>query len=146
LIGYLEDQSPNQLENDDYLRILRTPLTCRLFVPIMFRINCNQKGSQMTQLSLIPALEAARFRSADLAPIPRGDGQVGAAMELPNRPTAAQVSYLKRLTGIRTDVQLARYVSRKIAGDHHNETKSTLTKRDFAKAIDLEVAEKRWAN
>ncbi len=100
----------------------------------------------MTQLSLIPALEAARFWPSDRLFSARGDGQASAPMAPPNRPTAAQVTYLKRLTGIRTDSQLARYVVRKIGIDESVTGKTTLTRRDFAKAIDIEVAEKRWTN
>ncbi len=91
----------------------------------------------MVQLSLIPALEAARqphsFDKRMARPV--------SAMAPVNRPTAAQVSYLKKLTRIRSDVQLTRYVVRKLELD----SKSVLTRHDFGKVIDMEVTEKRWA-
>lgn len=89
------------------------------------------------QLSLIPALEAARqplyVAARGMAP--------ASPMAPTNRPTAAQISYLKKLTRIRTDGQLARFVVRKLGAD----AKAVLTRHDFAKVIDMEVAEKRWA-
>jgi hypothetical protein len=89
------------------------------------------------QLSLIPALEAARIPTQpSMHP-----GRPVFAMAQVNRPTAAQISYLKKLTRIRTDVQLARFVVRKLGA----ESKATLTRQDFAKVIDMEVSEKRWA-
>lgn len=91
----------------------------------------------MTQLSLIPALEASRRPLFLGAP----SSVPASAMAPINRPTAAQVSYLKKLTRIRTDVQLARFVVRKLG----MEAKKVLTRQDFAKVIDMEVAEKRWA-
>jgi hypothetical protein len=91
----------------------------------------------MVQLSLIPALEAARVPTNYSAKASRP----GSDMAPTNRPTAAQVSYLKKLTRIRTDTQLARYVVRKLG----LEGKTTLTRHDFAKVIDMEVSEKRWA-
>jgi hypothetical protein len=91
----------------------------------------------MVQLSLIPALEAARIPATYSSKAERP----ASAMAPANRPTAAQVSYLKKLTRIRTDVQLARYVVRKLG----IEGKATLTRHDFAKVIDMEVCEKRWA-
>lgn len=91
----------------------------------------------MTQLSMIPALEAAR------RPLFLGEPSKmpASAMAPVNRPTSAQVTYLKKLTRIRTDVQLARFVVRKLGV----ESKKVLTRQDFAKVIDMEVAEKRWA-
>lgn len=91
----------------------------------------------MVQLSLIPALEAARVA----AHLTREASRPLVAMAPANRPTSAQVSYLKKLTRIRTDAQLARFVSRKLGV----EGKTTLTRQDFAKVIDMEVCEKRWA-
>jgi hypothetical protein len=95
----------------------------------------------MSQLSLIPALEAARVpvfmgRSNGVA-----NAVSGSPMAPANRPTPAQISYLKKLTRIRTDVQLARFVVRKLGV----EGKKVLTRQDFAKVIDMEVSEKRWA-
>jgi hypothetical protein len=90
----------------------------------------------MVQLSLIPALEAARQPIQQAQKITRVS-----AMAPVNRPTPAQVSYLKKLTRIRSDVQLARYVVRKLGV----EGKAALTRQDFAKVIDMEVSEKRWA-
>ena len=91
----------------------------------------------MVQLSFIPALEAARMprmmSERTLHPT--------SAMTATNRPTAAQISYLKKLTRIRTDSQLARFVVRKLGV----EDKTILTRQDFAKVIDLEISEKRWA-
>lgn len=91
----------------------------------------------MVQLSLIPALEAARL------PInaPAYFTRPASTMAPVNRPTSAQVSYLKKLTRIRTDAQLARFVVRKLGV----EGKTTLTRQDFAKVIEMEVCEKRWA-
>jgi hypothetical protein len=91
----------------------------------------------MTQLSLIPALEAAR------QPLFVDASRISPARDMApvNRPTSAQVTYLKKLTRIRTDVQLARFVVRKLGV----ESKKVLTRQDFAKVIDMEVAEKRWA-
>lgn len=91
----------------------------------------------MVQLSLIPALEAARQPSVSNGHMNRP----ASAMAPVNRPTAAQVSYLKKLTRIRSDVQLSRFVVRKLGV----EGKSVLTRQDFAKVIDMEVSEKRWA-
>lgn len=91
----------------------------------------------MVQLSLIPALEAARQPSVSNARMNRP----ASAMAPVNRPTAAQVNYLKKLTRIRSDVQLSRFVVRKLGV----EGKSVLTRQDFAKVIDMEVSEKRWA-
>ncbi len=91
----------------------------------------------MVQLSLIPALEAARLPVSSSTQVTRP----ASAMAPANRPTAAQISYLKKLTRIRTDVQLSRYVVRKLGV----EGKSILTRHDFAKVIDMEVSEKRWA-
>jgi hypothetical protein len=91
----------------------------------------------MVQLSLIPALEAARMSHTG-GP---SDARAASAMAPVNRPTPAQVSYLKKLTRIRSDVQLARFVVRKLGV----EGKNVLTRQDFAKVIDMEVSEKRWA-
>jgi hypothetical protein len=98
----------------------------------------------MTQLSLIPALEAARRPAREMTNPSAPQGHVGDPMAPANRPTAAQISYLERLTGIRTNTQLARYVARKASDGQSRDPKSILTKRDFAKVIDLEVAGKRW--
>jgi hypothetical protein len=95
----------------------------------------------MMQLSLIPALEASRF----LPQSQSAGNQSQSPMAPSNRPTAAQVSYLKKLTRIKTDTQLARYVMRKLNIASLSETKGALTRQDFAKVIDLEVSEKRWA-
>ena len=89
----------------------------------------------MMQLSLIPALEAARA----LTSAPSRSRHPGSDMASVNRPTSAQISYLKKLTRIKTDVQLARFVVRKLGG----EGKNTLTRHDFSKVIDMEVSEKR---
>jgi hypothetical protein len=91
----------------------------------------------MVQLSLIPALEAARQPRLTMLQM----GHPASAMAPVNRPTLAQVSYLKKLTRIRSDVQLARFVVRKLG----LEGKAVLTRQDFAKVIDREVSEKRWA-
>jgi hypothetical protein len=111
----------------------------------------------MVQLSLIPALEASRFAPAIQAAASHRASSHGAsshgasgqahqsAMAPANRPTTAQVSYLKKLTRIRTDAQLARYVSRKLDKGEATAIKTTLTRHDFAKVIDMEVSEKRWA-
>jgi hypothetical protein len=62
-----------------------------------------------------------------------------------SRPTTAQINYLKRLTGIRADGQLQRYVARKVGKQVQATEKLVLTKQDFAQAIDRELNEKRWA-
>jgi hypothetical protein len=93
------------------------------------------------QLSLLPALEAEIPRAKPVVPSHRQDS-------LPHtvsRPTSAQVNYLKRLTGIRADGQLHRYVARKIGKQGSDPGKLVLTKQDFAQAIDRELNEKRWA-
>lgn len=100
----------------------------------------------MVQLSLIPALEAARF----MPQVQRGSSQGKAtkslsAMSPANRPTAAQINYLKKLTRIRTDSQLARFVMRQLGMSNFDDAKGALTKHDFAKVIDKEVGHKRWA-
>lgn len=104
------------------------------------------------QLSLLADLEATRFvpqpklESASFAGAEKGAHL--SPMAAANRPTQAQVSYLKKLTRIKTDTQLARYVLRKLSKDGQASSpqigKTILTKADFAKVIDLEVAEKRW--
>ena len=93
------------------------------------------------QLSLLPALEAERPRTEPEAPSHRQDSPLPAV----SRPTSAQINYLKRLTGIRADGQLQRYVARKIGKPGVNQGKLVLTKQDFAQAIDRELNEKRWA-
>ncbi|MFN5552115.1 MAG: hypothetical protein ACK5BF_04530 [Hyphomonadaceae bacterium] len=93
------------------------------------------------QLSLLPALEAERPRTKPLAPSYRQDSP----LPVVSRPTSAQINYLKRLTGIRADAQLQRYVARKIGKQSVDQSKVVLTKQDFAQAIDRELNEKRWA-
>ncbi|MCA3697091.1 hypothetical protein [Aquidulcibacter sp.] len=93
------------------------------------------------QLSLLPALEAERPRTKPEAPSHRQDSPLPAV----SRPTSAQINYLKRLTGIRADGQLQRYVARKIGKPGMSQGKLVLTKQDFAQAIDRELNEKRWA-
>jgi hypothetical protein len=99
----------------------------------------------MSQLSLIPALEAARYEPQMGAASPYSTRQHGVSpMALANRPTAAQIAYLKKLTRIRTDAQLARFVARQMGFSVEDSTKATLTRHHFAKVIDKEVAHKRW--
>lgn len=93
------------------------------------------------QLSLLPALEAERPRTKPVAPSHRQDSPLPGV----SRPTTAQINYLKRLTGIRADGQLQRYVARKVGKQVQATEKLVLTKRDFAQAIDRELNEKRWA-
>jgi hypothetical protein len=93
------------------------------------------------QLSLLPALEAERPLTKPLVTTQRQDSLPPAV----SRPTSAQVNYLKRLTGIRADGQLHRYVARKIGKQGSDKGKLVLTKQDFAQAIDRELNEKRWA-
>ena len=93
------------------------------------------------QLSLLPALEAESPRAKPVVPSHRQDSLPPTV----SRPTSAQVNYLKRLTGIRADGQLHRYVARKIGKQGSNQGKLVLTKQDFAQAIDRELNEKRWA-
>ena len=93
------------------------------------------------QLSLLPVLEAER-------PLTKPAGTSHRQDSLPStvsRPTSAQVNYLKRLTGIRADGQLHRYIARKLGKQGLGQNKLVLTKQDFAQAIDRELNEKRWA-
>lgn len=98
----------------------------------------------MSQLSLLPILEPVY--AAPMKPLSVGSLPLGAPMAPSNRPTPAQIAYLKRLTGIRTDSQLARYVLRKLGERPGHPNPSILTRRDFAQVIDWEVSERRWAN
>lgn len=100
----------------------------------------------MTQLSLIPALEAARYMPAKSS-LGTSEASMHSyqAMAPANRPTAAQIRYLKQLTRIKTDSQLARFVARQLGVAGERTTKAVLTRQDFAKVIDKEVAERRWA-
>ncbi len=93
------------------------------------------------QLSLLPALEAERPLTKPTGASHRQDFPLPAV----SRPTSAQVNYLKRLTGIRADGQLQRYVARKLGKQVCDQGKLVLTKQDFAQAIDRELNEKRWA-
>ena len=93
------------------------------------------------QLSLLPALEAESPRAKPVVPSHRQDSLPPTV----SRPTSAQVNYLKRLTGIRADGQLHRYVARKLGKQGLDQGKLVLTKQDFAQAIDRELNEKRWA-
>lgn len=93
------------------------------------------------QLSLLPALEAEAPKAARLTQPQRAEGGLPSV----SRPTSAQINYLKRLTGIRAEGQLARYVARKIGKQADAQGKVILTKQDFAQAIDRELNEKRWA-
>lgn len=93
------------------------------------------------QLSLLPALEAESPRAKPVVPSHRQDSLPPTV----SRPTSAQVNYLKRLTGIRADGQLHRYVARKVGKQGSDQSKLVLTKQDFAQAIDRELNEKRWA-
>ena len=93
------------------------------------------------QLSLLPTLEAERPLTKPVVTSHRQDS----LPSMVSRPTSAQVNYLKRLTGIRSDGQLHRYVARKIGKQSLGQKKLVLTKQDFAQAIDRELNEKRWA-
>ena len=93
------------------------------------------------QLSLLPALEAERPISKPAVTSHRHDCLPPAV----GRPTSAQITYLKRLTGIRADGQLHRYVARKIGKQGLDRNELVLTKQDFAQAINRELNEKRWA-
>jgi hypothetical protein len=99
-----------------------------------------KKGMAM-QLSLLPALEA---ECPHAKPTVISQRQ-GSPLSNASRPTSAQIAYLKRLTGIRADGQLHRYVARKIGKQGLDQGKLVLTKQDFAQAIDRELNEKRWA-
>jgi hypothetical protein len=93
------------------------------------------------QLSLLPVLEAERPLTKPVVTSHRQDFLPPTV----SRPTSAQVKYLKRLTGIRADGQLHRYVARKLGKQGLGQNKLVLTKQDFAQAIDRELNEKRWA-
>jgi hypothetical protein len=109
------------------------------------------------QLSFIAALDDARLSHVpvrDTQPRPHGtlnkvDSRRDARMALASRPTDAQVHYLKRLTRIKTDAQLSRYIVRKLNKsawlDEEKPHPPSLTKADFAKVIDMEVRERRLA-
>jgi hypothetical protein len=103
----------------------------------------------MIQLSLIPALEAARFEPAihgTAQSTSRAERSLGlSAMAPANRPTPAQVNYLKKLTRIKSDAQLARFVMRQLGMDSLDQAKGALTRHHFAQVIDKEVSHKRWA-
>ncbi|MEN9855562.1 MAG: hypothetical protein RL186_1012 [Pseudomonadota bacterium] len=93
--------------------------------------------THVTQLSLIPALEAARAASASGAPQPAvrsGSASVPA-------PTPAQIAYLKRLTRITGITQLKRYVARRLGQTDPN----CFTRPNVAKVINMEVSERRLA-
>ena len=100
----------------------------------------------MTQLSMIPVLEAARFSLPHSGSIKEVAGpRTLSPMAPTNRPTAAQISYLKKLTRIKSDAQLARFVMRQLGFDTVADAKGALTRQHFAKVIDMEVGHKRWA-
>jgi hypothetical protein len=114
----------------------------------MFYIATHERNSLMVQLSLIPALEAARFEPPaqnQREGYKALDTKLLSPMAPANRPTTAQISYLKKLTRIRTDAQLARFVMRQLGIDSLEQAKGTLTRHHFAQVIDKEVFHKRWA-
>jgi hypothetical protein len=91
----------------------------------------------VAQLSLIPALEAAQP--------PRSYIKVSRAMTVPHRPTHAQINYLKKLTRIKSDSALFRYVARKVGRASVEKDANPLTRQDFMRAIEAEIAERRSA-
>jgi hypothetical protein len=95
----------------------------------------------MTQLSFIPALEASRAAQTSS----QSYVKVSRAMTVPHRPTAAQVTYLKKLTRIKSDIGIARYVARKLGKPGPERSSEPLTRHDFSQVIDAEVAERRLA-
>jgi hypothetical protein len=100
----------------------------------------------MVQLSLIPALEAARFSpDKNSGSDERRSAEMLSPMAPANRPTKAQISYLKKLTRIRSDNQLARFVLRQLGLGDLSAANGALTRQHFAKVIDMEVGHKRWA-
>jgi hypothetical protein len=100
----------------------------------------------MTQLSLLPALEAARFATPHSGSIQGGaSAKTLSPMAPTNRPTPAQVAYLKKLTRIKSDAQLTRFVMRQLGFETTADAKGALTRQHFAKVIDMEVGHKRWA-
>lgn len=58
-------------------------------------------------------------------------------------PTQAQVDYLKKLTHIRGDEQLGRYIARRLGLPLDRDL--VIGRREFSRAIDLELAERRRA-
>ena len=96
------------------------------------------------QLSLLSALETAA--TPPLAgPFLGHSAHVRAPMAgVQSPPTPAQIAYLKKLTRITAVRQLSRYVARKVGKAGEVGQCLALTKQDFARAIDLELNEKRW--
>lgn len=96
------------------------------------------------QLSLLSALDAAM-------PPPEPRPFLGHSVRartpmtgVHSPPTSAQIAYLKKLTRITAVRQLSRYVERKVGKAGEAGHGLALTKQDFARAIDLELNEKRW--
>ena len=101
------------------------------------------------QLSFLPVLEAKgrQTRAAGQTTSLKRDSDTAGLAALPavSRPTPAQIQYLKRLTRIRADGQLKRYVARKVGKAAMGGEAPVLTKQDFAVVIDRELHEKHWA-
>jgi hypothetical protein len=96
------------------------------------------------QLSLLPSLDAALCSPK---PGPFLGHSVRARMPVAgvqSPPTPAQIAFLKKLTRITAVRQLSRYVARKVGKAGEIGQDLVLTKQDFARAIDLELNEKRW--
>ncbi len=96
----------------------------------------------MQQLSFLTLLETPKARPGNGR---SSHSEVSQAMSAPHRPTSAQINYLKKLTRIKKDSQLARYVARKVGKGTTSDGALILTKKDFATVIDQELTEKRWS-
>jgi hypothetical protein len=96
------------------------------------------------QLSLLSALDAALYPPKP-GPFLGHSAHARAPMAgFQSPPTPAQIAYLKKLTRITAVRQLSRYVARKVGKARDAGQGLALTKQDFARAIDLELNEKRW--
>lgn len=60
------------------------------------------------------------------------------------RPTERQIAYLKKLTGISHSLRLQRYVARKAGRTAPEAGGPPLSRTDFARAIDAELAARNW--
>jgi hypothetical protein len=67
------------------------------------------------------------------------------AVSPPVPPSPAQIAYLARLTRISGQARLARYVARRLGLIEGAQGEIVLGKREFARAIDLELRERRLA-
>ncbi|GIU67037.1 hypothetical protein [Candidatus Phycosocius spiralis] len=95
------------------------------------------------QLSLLSALDAALLPPKHSPQLDISSNAMTIA-RAHNSPTMAQIAYLKKITRITAMRRLRRYVARKVGKSGEIGQALALTKQDFARAIDLELKEKRW--